>query len=124
MKVKKVEMCASRCPLECDSIHFEFLAETSQNKRQSVIRIFYSSLRYLEITEIPESTWTEVVARFGDTLGKCLAYDLKVCSFQLLSFSFGLKGLFAGFSLLSSCEIVHLLIEMACLAAEKCFIKA
>jgi hypothetical protein len=69
VKVKKVEMCGSRCPLECDSIHFEFLAETSQNKRQSVIRIFYSSLRYLEITEIPESTWTEVVARFGDTLG-------------------------------------------------------
>ncbi len=70
LRLNKIERCASKCPLECDTTQFDLTAVAYQNNSESTIKVFFSSLRYTLIRQIPQTTLTDVLASVGGTLGK------------------------------------------------------
>jgi len=74
------------CPLECETTLFSYSVVTFGNTvNKTSARIYYNSLKYTDVLEIPKTTGIEVFADLGGTL-----------------------GLFLGFSLLSFVEILDL----------------
>ena len=104
---------SSECPLECDFIDFDFSYSTSDfdaygmyllyNKREyyndkelddfkkqtASINVYFSDLRYTEITESPSTTIIDLFANIGGT-----------------------TGLFIGISVLSFVELIEFLLEV------------
>ena len=111
---------SSECPLECDFVEYDFTFSTSDFdayglymykyntkppfvyqlnifKKQLVsINVYFSDLRYTEITETPSMTIIDLFANIGGTV-----------------------GLFVGISVLSFVEIIEIIIEVIIIYFEK-----
>ena len=85
----RTEFCVEECPVECDYSLFTFKTQSFYFENVTNILVYFNNLRYTEISEIPKTTPTDMLALVGGTL-----------------------GLFLGISLLSFIEIVDFLIEV------------
>ena len=107
--------CSSQCPLECDSLEFDFSYSVSEfpskefyekvkfykesvknltyddfKQRVLSISVYYPQLKYTEITEMPSTSLIDYLANIGGTV-----------------------GLFLGISVLSLVEVVEILMEIS-----------
>jgi hypothetical protein len=103
--------CLNECPLECDSIEYDFTLTHSNFPNKNFydlfsmlnldltyekftenslsLNVYYSALSYIKLTETPTTSIIDLFSGIG-----------------------GLLGLFAGISILSFIEIVELTIEL------------
>ena len=111
---------SSECPLECDSVDFDFTYSISDldierfyinryfekpnedvdlaslKKRVVDIYVYFTQLKYTEITEVPTTTIIDLLANVGGTI-----------------------GLFVGISVLSFVEIIEFIMESIFIYLEK-----
>ena len=69
------EMCSWRCPLECNEVNFEIRTNTRNDLEQTNNKSFrmvigYQSLMYKKVTQIPETSLSDLISKIGGTLGK------------------------------------------------------
>ena len=99
IKVRQIIDACTECPLECDSIDYSlttsfaefpsalygdlFLKKSGLKQNLSELRkgvlsinVYYSSLRYTEITQLEKSTVVDLVCSIGGTMGLFLGASL------------------------------------------------
>jgi hypothetical protein len=115
-------ICREKCPYECDmvslsvSTSFSALFTDSQTLK---VNVFFNELSYEYSTESPAISTVALFGGLGGTFGKILfLLDQILNSYQTLLLFF-LQGLFLGFSVLSSCEAVYLLVNIVKILLKK-----
>jgi len=88
-----LEKCKEYCPLECDSVSYSVNVESYLNEmNKTEVYLYYESLIYTSISEIPKTKPFDLISNIG-----------------------GILGLFVGFSFMSLFEIGELFIEGVCI---------
>ena len=67
-----LEDCAKKqCPLECDSVRYDFTVTSLANGEGSFAQVwvFYQSLEYTLMTEVPKMAFVDLLAQIGGNLG-------------------------------------------------------
>jgi hypothetical protein len=95
------EECSDYCPLECDSISFSYSIHTqlnSENFTNTMIKIFYKTLKYTSIVQQSKIEPTQLISNLG-----------------------GYLGLFVGLSFVSLFEIAEIIIQILRILCRKRF---
>ena len=112
---EKRENCSKFCPLECESIEYDFEVSSLENPSEEFynallknrnpnlingtfetnrkhflnLNIFYSALKYVQIIQTPKTTLIDLISNLGGSI-----------------------GIFLGFSIFSLLEIIEILVQM------------
>ena len=67
--------CPGECPFECDTTHYEFKVNHDYDNfelENNTFKLFvyYKSLKYSKLEQIEKTTFPNLVAQIGGTLGK------------------------------------------------------
>ncbi len=84
-----IEKCSEYCPLECDSVSYSVSSISTFQQDKDIVYIYYGSLEYTSISQLP-----------------------KIQPFDLVSNVGGILGLFIGMSFVSLFEIIEIFIEL------------
>jgi hypothetical protein len=97
-KESVMEKCMEYCPLECDSVSYSITQDRILVKENDglQLRVYFSSLKYISINQIPKTTKIDMVSTVGNIL-----------------------TLFINFSFVSLLEIAELFIEIGFMIFEK-----
>lgn len=91
--------CKDECPITCETKYFTMITNHHYNQYNSdtfKLFLYFKTLKYTSITQIPKYTFTDLVSSIGGTL-----------------------GLFVGLRLLSFVDILQFLLEMLFLVVKK-----
>ncbi len=83
--------CNSECPIKCETSNFNLITNNHYNHYEGnefKMFLYYKTLKYTSIKQIPKYTFTDLVSSIGGTL-----------------------GLFAGLRLLSFVDVLQFLLE-------------
>jgi hypothetical protein len=132
------ESCVNYCPFECDSVKYltsisfsdypsrtattmllkssNFLANrlaqgTDITSEILKVNVFYDSMSYEYLNDSAALTLVSLLGGLGGTLGNP-DFNFIFSTNNLILFCFSLKGLFLGFSVLSICEFVDLIVSL------------
>jgi len=96
-KEKLLEKCNEYCPLECESVSYSTVQDSISHEDEAFqLRIYFESLKYTSISQIPKTKGFDLVSEIG-----------------------GILGLFIGLSFVSLFELAELLIEVLFVCFEK-----
>jgi hypothetical protein len=142
--------CGNLCPKECDSTEYSITTSSSDFPSDEYVKrllnytfikrkytenssielksnllsfsIYYSDLKYTEISQSPKYTLSDLISGIGGNLGKRIL--LKFFYFQqdgLISKLILFKGLFVGASLMSLLEIIDFFMKIWAIIFEAVF---
>ena len=80
--------CKSLCPLECDSVDFDYSSESNSGYNNWIVITFhYKEIKYTQMSQTPKMTLTDFISNFGGILGVFL--ELSFYSFyKFMKFAF------------------------------------
>ncbi len=113
-------VCNKKCPYECDQIKlsistsFSALFTDSQTLK---VNIYFSEMSYEFSTENPAISVVALFSGLGGTFGKFVQMLKLIYQWKLLILL--ILGLFLGFSVLSSCEAIDLLVNIIMILLKK-----
>jgi len=64
-----IEKCRRYCPIECDSVSYSVEVNNLPIENALKLRVYYQSLKYTSITQIPKTKVFDLISNIGGTLG-------------------------------------------------------